>query len=871
MIKQPKFSIIMSVYNVQEYIDEAISSVLSQDIGFTDNIQLILVNDGSTDGSNAICQKYAQKYPANIKCITKKNGGLASARNTGLKYATGTLINFFDPDDILTPNVLSQVWSFWKRNKLFIDMIAIPLVYFGSATGLHGKYQPLGECNRIVDLLQEPHNAILSAASTFYNAAIIKDYKFNTKLSIGEDLEFNLRLYRRNPRFGYVCENNVQYMYRRRNNSSSLVDNVRNGSPAFIRMVPQTVPGTSKSSPTFEKELVAYQLRAALRKLALPNCRSRTEYQQIISELKQFAGCLDTEFIIHRSYWCNTFDRKVALLKLLDVNYAKLINNGQLPFIGNIKLRERRVNRNTLTIDVVHNSYGSDISVVAYDGNSKVIQPAEETNLSSPYDVVYGPFTLSNTTHTVFKLDLRRSRTVRFCFYNRTNDTYLPIAHIRLSPSSRLSPVGTGSGIRHHGQLVTFNGRKLKISASPHHSTLAYDFHTTLSIHRKYHRWAIWRLFTKRTKKYILINDRPNKADDNGEALFRHINNHCPSLAKHTYYVIGDVDKHELRRLKKIGHIIKHGSIKHKIAFLNAKYIFSSHNHPTFFSAFKSDVRLYYSDLLDYTFVWLQHGITMNDISRSCNRLNVEDNFIVTATTNEANELKQSKYFYSDKSILTTGFPRYDLLSSNPSDIITFMPTWRNNLSGPINERGEHTAIPDFDRSDYYRRIVDILASKKLATLLHTNNLHFNFIMHAGIEEYADYFTKFNTDRVHIIKGSDYSYRKAFSESKLLITDYSSVAFDFAYLKKPVIYYQFDEQEFFTKHYRRGYFDYRKNGFGEIVTTAQQVVSLLENYANSNFLLKQKYSRRIDETFHYHDHNNCERVLRAVLPEGLLQ
>ena len=115
---QFKFSIIMSVYKVEEYLEEAVDSIINQDIGFQENIQLILVNDGSPDNSEAICLKYKEKYPNNVVYVKKENGGLADARNVGLEYVNGEIVNFCDPDDILENNVCSLVYKFFENTSI---------------------------------------------------------------------------------------------------------------------------------------------------------------------------------------------------------------------------------------------------------------------------------------------------------------------------------------------------------------------------------------------------------------------------------------------------------------------------------------------------------------------------------------------------------------------------------------------------------------------------------------------------------------------------------------------------------------------------------------------------------------------------------
>lgn len=86
----------MAVYNTEDYVHQAIESVINQTIGFKNNIQLILVNDGSTDGTEEILLNYKNKYPNNIVLINQANQGQASARNNGLKYVKGEYVNFLE-------------------------------------------------------------------------------------------------------------------------------------------------------------------------------------------------------------------------------------------------------------------------------------------------------------------------------------------------------------------------------------------------------------------------------------------------------------------------------------------------------------------------------------------------------------------------------------------------------------------------------------------------------------------------------------------------------------------------------------------------------------------------------------------------------
>ena len=89
MLGQFRYSVIVPVYNAERFVGEAIESLVDQTLGFEDTIQLILVNDGSTDGSALVCKQYQERYPRNVVFIDMEHGGVGAARNAGLQYATG--------------------------------------------------------------------------------------------------------------------------------------------------------------------------------------------------------------------------------------------------------------------------------------------------------------------------------------------------------------------------------------------------------------------------------------------------------------------------------------------------------------------------------------------------------------------------------------------------------------------------------------------------------------------------------------------------------------------------------------------------------------------------------------------------------------
>ena len=111
-----------------------------------------------------------------------------------------------------------------------------------------------------------------------------------------------------------------------------------------------------------------------------------------------------------------------------------------------------------------------------------------------------------------------------------------------------------------------------------------------------------------------------------------------------------------------------------------------------------------------------------------------------------------------------------------------------------------------------------------------------------------------------LLKDKTSSYQDLFNNSSLLITDYSSVSFDFAYNKKPVIYYQYADDY----HFQETFFDYETMGFGEVISEEDELIDIINQYLVNNCEMGSEYKKRVDKFFKFKDKNNCKRIYNAI-------
>lgn len=369
----------------------------------------------------------------------------------------------------------------------------------------------------------------------------------------------------------------------------------------------------------------------------------------------------------------------------------------------------------------------------------------------------------------------------------------------------------------------------------------------------------LFKLFLR--KKIWIISDRSHLAGDNGEYLFKYIQKEKPQGVK-AYFLL-DANSRDFTRMKTAGPVLKKDSFLYQCLFLCSDKIISSGAEGWTTNAF-GEKEKYMSNMYAFSFVFLQHGIGMNDMSRYLNKQEKNIKLLVTTTKPEYDSFFKYAYYYDDNAVKLTGLPRYDYLKNESEKKIVFLPTWRRSLSGPtVKWTSKRTYNEDFKSSEYYQYYNALIHNEKLLEVMKTHGYKGEFYVHPSAGENAKDFQ--GNDVINVLHEAA-KYNKVFKTGALLITDYSSVAFDFSYLKKPVIYTQFDKEFFFASQiFEEGYFSFDEHGFGPVCTNLDDTVSSICEYIKNECKMPELFQDRVNSFFTYTDQNNCKRVLAEIL------
>lgn len=350
-----------------------------------------------------------------------------------------------------------------------------------------------------------------------------------------------------------------------------------------------------------------------------------------------------------------------------------------------------------------------------------------------------------------------------------------------------------------------------------------------------------------------LVSERGDDARDNGFFFFRYLRiNH---IEQNIYYVIKK-ESPDYKKVASLGRTIETDSFKHFVMYATAKCTISTHawggDKP------KPD---YIKKMQKYIpnkkiSVFLQHGV-VKDFLPGLTYPSFRPNIFVCGAQPEFAYVN-SCYGHPSGVVQFTGLARFDNLHLHKEkNQILVMPTFRKWLQGITRE--------EFLQSEYYHMWNSLLNDPRVEQMLNNTGMNLIFYPHYEMQKYVDCFQS-NSKNIVIADFAHFDVQQLLMESKLLITDFSSVFFDFAYMEKPVIYYQFDRDRYIKQHYdfTKGYFDYDTMGFGEVVYTTEKLIDSILRIEGNTFCLEEEYKERVQYFFPVRDKKNCERIYQAI-------
>ena len=884
-----KFTIVMPVYNVEEFIDEAVQSVIDQEIGI-ENIQLLLIDDGSSDNSGEICDKYAKLYPNNIFAVHKSNGGLSSARNAGLDLTEGKYVTFTDPDDILNSNALSEVWSFFEAHYDETDITAIKLMYFDGKRGNHYLNYKFSKENRVENLRENWDCPHMSVASAFIKSEAIGDLRFDNRLSFAEDGLFSQTIIMNKQTIGLVSS--TQYNYRiRLTGSNSLIQGSANNPKWYLptlKYYHMHLISEARNRfgyiPKYLQMVLMYELQWRFKRAVLSTgVLTEEEEQEYYNLICDIAKNIDDDVIDAQRYIWRDIKLFVMSLKY-DRRAPDIVpaeDDGDL-LIQYSDVVSYKISNNTVNFDFV-DLEDNKLTVEGYtlipilgDKDIKIEVLVDGTVVPHKH-FQREIFDISLTN----RLQENYSFSATFDLNKKVNCHKIQVAividgksvvlkkhvyrqHVRFNhknPSSYMYKDGWKIYGDNKNAIVAKHCGFVK------HICAEFAFAKSMFKSKRFKKVPLFRAYYAfrkmfKVKPIWIITDRPTQGGDNGEALYKYMLENHKEI--NTYFILAK-DAPDFERLAETGNVLAKGSYKHKINILLSDFVISSHAENDIFNPFGKTANGYRDILCGKKRIFLQHGITKDDVSNWLNRFSKNFSGFICAAKPEYESMLDEKYFYDENKIWLTGFPRFDLLESNAHKHIAIMPTWRKYLCDKWDPKTDiWKLMPGFCDSTYYKFYNGLINNERLINAAKKYGYKIDFFPHPNLQPHIDLFEK--SDTVNFIrKGA--SYTQVYNHSALAITDYSSAIFDFAYLRKPLIYTHFDSEEFFAgEHvYTKGYFEYERDGFGEVEYDLDSTVNRIIEYMENGCELKPKYRERIDNFFAFNDKNNCQRVYDKII------
>ena len=887
MSKKFKISVIVPVYNVEDYLAETIDSIIAQTIGFRDNIELILVNDGSPDDSERICREYEDAYPDNIIYIKQKNSGVSAARNTGLDKVSGEYISFPDSDDKLEPDYFQHMLAGLARNSK-VPFASARVKLFGARRGYHISDYKFKE-TRLIDLNNEPGLSTSLAPTLVFRAEAVRSVRFDTEMTHNEDAKFIDTVLLSCGVYKYVVVREAVYMYRKRDEGSSASDTARI-KPSFYSSTIRYIDFLSREAkelsndgtiPKFIQFHALYHYRWRFTQRTKPEVISDTAWKEYKDAVLHGIRCLDDETIVIGTINLN-LRQKMSLLYVKYNNDKRKIKEA---INKNEKLRKVLLRDVRFTVNTINYRHSEGIIVEGstsfceaslFNLTLRAVLNGKGLNIES-FDTISPMFDEDIHSDTFFRFVIPKDKYGELKIIFEGNDgSQLDIAY---ESTARVSMRQYDYRIIKGSILLLPKVDSITITTFKLHKIAKREvlFFLQNLLKNKYKtqknipktlaieavRMAALVSIRLKPSRVWLFSDRSISGGDNSEVLFRYVSDQKDSDVKPIFAINKNTPAY--KRLRRDGYnVVAFKSIRHLYLAIVSEVILPSHMDMMYLYPWFG-VWQKYCGLVQYDIAHTQHGIVLNDISSYIGKRKKNASIFLSACIWEQQQLIKGNYGYTEDQLPVTGLPRYDELSDTSSGkrIIALHPTWRSWLAGPSKDgvRGYSESFKESDYFNFYNRFIN---DERVILALDRYDYILQYYIHPNHIANRTDFT-ISSDRVEFMD-FPYDYSKIFSESKLFITDYSNTLFDFGYLRKPVLHTQFDADIFFDKQgaISKQLFSYKDEGFGPVSTTYESTVSEFILLLENDMKLDSRYRKRIDSFFTYDDTNNSRRAYESI-------
>ncbi|WP_051683096.1 CDP-glycerol glycerophosphotransferase family protein [Salinicoccus luteus] len=340
-----------------------------------------------------------------------------------------------------------------------------------------------------------------------------------------------------------------------------------------------------------------------------------------------------------------------------------------------------------------------------------------------------------------------------------------------------------------------------------------------------------------------LLGERYDTAQDNGYALFTWLKENTDINA---YYVIEDTAG-DYEKIKDEENVLAFGSKQHFDLSFRAGVLLGTHDLENLLPYKTARGFFHYEDTIK---VFLQHGVLgRKPVEYDKKYYDLPFDLFIVSSEAEKYDVVMRKMGYEEEEVAVTGLARFDHLPHhNKTKDILLMPTWRDWIS----------TDEAFFKSRYYARYHSLIHNERLNQLLETHDVHLNFYPHYRAQRYFNEEYLDQGENIHFVRLGERTVQDLLIEHSLLITDYSSVSFDFTLMNKPVIYYHFDVRQFFRQGRLRPLY---QTFIGDVAKTEEDLVDYIELYIRNHF---QPRTVDLSGIFEYQDHNNRRRIYEAV-------